>query len=137
LEAEKNRDTGITATPGEAAGAQGAVTELDPTDTRSIAKLGPSAGYAGPLVQAAVTHAIFFLIGGFCVMDMGETQRAVVIASIPFWLTALVISYRNPRTPSVWARLFIRWGLIPIMIAGTFLLEAYARSLLEFGHGFK
>jgi hypothetical protein len=142
LEAKKNGETRITATEKTATQASVAegeppqavpVREIDPIDLQSIAK---PASYTWSLTQAVITNAIFFLFADICVKDMGEIQRAVMIASVPFWLMVYLIIYRNPHTPSIWAMLFIRWGLIPIIIGGVFLLNVYAHSVIEF-RGFK
>ena len=74
--------------------------------------------YRWPLIQAAVTQVIFFFASG-CMVDRGALTLTCVIVAAPFWIAAFCIS---GILPSRMRLLFVRWGLIPITLAGVALI---------------
>jgi hypothetical protein len=70
-----------------------------------------------PIMQAFVIQGVAILFFA-TVMDGGITLQASLIASAPFWLCVPFLAWRD-STPSLFARMFVRWGLIVFIVAGT------------------
>jgi hypothetical protein len=79
--------------------------------------------FAGLKVQA-VLGALSLLV-----LDLGETQRAFLIAFVCQWITVLVIRFRRPHNPTEFDLLFIRYGIIVVLLGimafGPLLLHAF------------
>jgi hypothetical protein len=78
--------------------------------------------YKQPLVVAVVLQ-VFFLALGVCVRDFGGFFSAVACSSVVFWAGVFFVFFRHPSDPSRSDLLYVRFGLIPIVIAGVVLLQ--------------
>lgn len=92
-------------------------TAMADRDSEPIATRGRPT-YVGPIVQALVTQAALTL---FCCgfKDGGYLLAASMVASGWFWFCAIAVIFRST---SDFGRRFVRWGLTPIVLAGTPLL---------------
>jgi hypothetical protein len=72
--------------------------------------------YVRPLLQAFICQFAWVFFCGLCVLDMGVSLRACCYASEGFWLGVILILVRRPRNPTRGDLLYIRWGLVPIVL---------------------
>jgi hypothetical protein len=84
--------------------------------------------FEGTLLQAFFTQVLLYLATS-CIDDFGASGWAVIIAGIPFWVVVVFLKFRNPHSLSRLTQLFIRWGLIPIVILSFHSLYPLASSL--------
>jgi hypothetical protein len=84
--------------------------------------------FEGPVLQAFLTQVLFYLATS-CIDDFGAGGWAAIISGIPFWIVVVFLKIRNPHSPRRFTLLFIRWGLIPIVILSFAFLYPYASSL--------
>jgi hypothetical protein len=84
--------------------------------------------YQGPVIQAVITQAIFYVAAPTCTSDMGASQWGTIIAAIPFWGIVAFLIFRNP-VPSRLTLAVVRWGLIPILLVGVPLLRPIVSPL--------
>lgn len=74
--------------------------------------------YARPLLFALLFQLLFISFVGACCMDLGQSFRACVYASIGYWAGVAVILIRRPRAPTKSDLQFIRWGWMLIVPLG-------------------
>jgi hypothetical protein len=72
--------------------------------------------YFRPLIQAICIQSIFLLLSA-CVLDSEQTFAATRYASLAFWAGVLIVIIRRPAAPTSSDLRFVRYGLIPIVVA--------------------
>ena len=77
--------------------------------------------YRRPLVEAVILQVLFLALGA-CVKDFGQFLLAVICSSAVFWAGVSFVLIRRPSSPSRADLLYVRFGLIPIVVAGVILL---------------
>lgn len=69
------------------------------------------------LITAAVAQAVAFLLAAIQ-LDMGQWMSATIYLSFGFWLGACVVLVRRGSALTRWDRLYLRYGLAPIIVVG-------------------
>ena len=76
--------------------------------------------YHRALIQALALQVVLLILGAM-VLDGGECLSAVVYSSIAYWAGLAFVVFRRPSTPTGGDLVFVRYGLIPIVIGGVLL----------------
>jgi hypothetical protein len=85
--------------------------------------------YIRQICLALIQQVMLVLLAAL-ILDMGETIRVTVPASIGFWVGLLVILIRRPMTPTSGDLLFIRWGCVLAIVSAVF--ACHSAGLIPF-----
>ena len=84
-----------------------------------------------PRYMAAIRTALKVQIplGILCslIMDGGQTARVCAAVMGGFWLSAALIAYRRPWSPTEGDLRFLRWGFLPAFVVALFVAVLLGR----------
>jgi len=78
-----------------------------------------NAVWAGLLFQIPIVVILCLIL------DLGEMAMIGACALAGFWLGAAAVMLRRPRKPTRLDLLYIRWGYLPMLVAGYFIVTAF------------
>jgi len=82
----------------------------------------PSATSLTPSIRFGVVIQLGLFVLTALILDGGATNRHCVVAIIGYWIGALPIIVRRRKTPTKVDLLFLRWGMLLMMLLLPFIV---------------